>query len=478
VWHSVAMSGAAKRCGRARFGRNVDHVQLTGARRSHHDAVQRLQTSYRAIPAGSPVRLAKPTSNLFRSRAAAGPGLDVSGLTGVLQVDPASRTADVAGMCTYENLVAATLPHGLTPLVVPQLKTITLGGAVSGLGIEAASFRNGLPHESVLELDVLTGAGEIVTAIPGDELFAGFPNSYGTLGYATRLRIELEPVRSHVALRHVRFNDLDELCAAVARIMATRRWNGEHVDYLDGVLFSRTEAYLTLGAQTDHGKTASDYTGMQIYYRSIQQRPRDVLRTHDYLWRWDTDWFWCSGAFGVQHPAIRRLWPARLRRSDVYWKIVALANRVDAENRWEVWRGRPRRERVIQDVEIPLERTAEFLRWFIEHVGIEPVWLCPLRLRGERDWPLYPLEPGRNYVNVGFWSSVPIAPGGTGSETNRAIEKQVDAVGGHKSLYSDSFYSREEFDARYGGEHYAALKQRYDPDQRLLDLYAKAVRRR
>ncbi|HEX2262155.1 MAG TPA: FAD-binding protein, partial [Pseudonocardiaceae bacterium] len=113
--------------------------------------MQRLRASYRAIPAGSPVRLAKRTSNLFRSRAATGtPGLDVSGLTGVLQVDPATRTADVAGMCTYENLVAATLPHGLTPLVVPQLKTITLGGATSGLGIEAASFRNGLPHESVL----------------------------------------------------------------------------------------------------------------------------------------------------------------------------------------------------------------------------------------------------------------------------------------------------------------------------------------
>jgi FAD/FMN-containing dehydrogenase len=109
---------------------------------------------------GAPVRLGKRTSNLFRPRAATGqPGLDVSGLGGVLEVDPASRTAEVAGMCTYENLVAATLPHGLTPLVVPQLKTITLGGAVSGLGIEATSFRNGLPHESVLELDVLTGAG-------------------------------------------------------------------------------------------------------------------------------------------------------------------------------------------------------------------------------------------------------------------------------------------------------------------------------
>jgi FAD/FMN-containing dehydrogenase len=444
--------------------------------------VQRLQASYRAIPAGAPVRLAKRTSNLFRPRTSTDqPGLDVSGLTGVLEVDPASRTAEVAGMCTYANLVAATLPYGLTPLVVPQLKTITLGGAVSGLGIEAASFRNGLPHESVLELDVLTGAGEIITVSPGSadaDLFAGFPNSYGTLGYATRLRIELEPVRSHVALRHVRFDDLDELCAAVAHIMATRAWDGEDVDYLDGVMFSAAESYLTLGRRTDYHGPASDYTGMQIFYRSIQQRRRDVLTTHDYLWRWDTDWFWCSGGLGAQHPVIRALWPARLRRSDVYWKIVALANRFDLENRFEVWRGRPRRERVIQDVEIPLERTAEFLRWFVEQVPIEPVWLCPLRLRGDRNWPLYPLEPGHDYVNVGFWSSVPIPPGGTGSHTNRAIEHQVDALGGHKSLYSESFYSRAEFDARYGGEQYATLKQRYDPDRRLLDLYAKAVRRR
>ena len=462
-----------------RVGRSVVHVQLTGAWRSHHEAVQRLAASYRAIPAGSPVRLAKRTSNLFRPRASTGtPGLDMSGLTGVLEVNPDSRTAEVAGMCTYEDLVAATLPHGLTPLVVPQLKTITLGGAVSGLGIEAASFRNGLPHESVLELDVLTGAGDIVTATPGDELFAGFPNSYGTLGYATRLRIELEPVRSHVALRHVRFDDLDELCAAVARIMVTRQWDGEDIDYLDGVMFSAAESYLTLGRRVEHQGPASDYTGMQIFYRSIQQRRHDVLTTHDYLWRWDTDWFWCSGGLGAQHPVIRALWPARLRRSDVYWKIVALANRFDLENRFEVWRGRPRRERVIQDVEIPVERTAEFLRWFVAHVPIEPVWLCPLRLRGERSWPLYPLEPGRNYVNVGFWSSVPIAPGGTAGDTNREIEHAVDALGGHKSLYSESFYSRAEFDARYGGEQYATLKQRYDPDRRLLDLYAKAVRRR
>ena len=112
-------------------------------------------------------------------------------------------------MCTYEHLVDATLPHGLMPMVVPQLRTITLGGAVTGLGIESSSFRNGLPHESVIEMDILTGDGEIVTATPDGEhadLFAAFPNSYGSLGYAVRLRIELEPVADvrRPAPRHVR----------------------------------------------------------------------------------------------------------------------------------------------------------------------------------------------------------------------------------------------------------------------------------
>ena len=202
----------------------------------------RLVESYARIPAGSPVRLAKRTSNLFRPRAASdAPGLDVSGLGGVVSVDPVARTADVQGMCTYEDLVDVTLQHGLMPLVVPQLRTITLGGAVTGLGIESTSFRNGLPHESVLEMDVFTGAGEVVTARPDNEhadLFATFPNSYGSLGYATRLRIELEPIAPVVALRHVRFDDLGLLAKTVAEITETRTWEGEQVDGLDGVVFA------------------------------------------------------------------------------------------------------------------------------------------------------------------------------------------------------------------------------------------------
>ena len=444
--------------------------------------MERLLASYRAIPSNATVRLAKPTSNLFRAREKSTvKGLDVSGLTGVIAVDPEARTADVAGMCTYEDLVAATLPHGLSPLVVPQLKTITLGGAVTGLGIESASFRNGLPHESVLEMDILTGTGEVLTASNEQhaDLFRAFPNSYGTLGYSVRLKIELEPVKPFVALRHLRFTSMAELVDTMDRIVETGSLDGSPVDYLDGVVFSADESYLSLGVRTTTPGPVSDYTGRDIYYRSIQH-PRgekhDRLTIHDYLWRWDTDWFWCSRAFGAQNPTIRRLWPRRYRRSSFYWKLIGYDRRFDIADRIERRNGRPPLERVVQDIEVPIGRTDEFVHWFLDNVPIEPIWLCPLRLRDDVGWPLYPIAGHHTYVNIGFWSSVPA--GTEEGETNRLIEEKVSELDGHKSLYSDAYYSPEEFNQLYGGETYNTVKKTYDPDARLLDLYAKAVKRR
>lgn len=451
--------------------------------RAHEDAVERMVRSHGAILPGETVRLAKRTSNLFRHRSDSGtPGLDVSGLVGVIEIDAAGRTADVQGMCTYEDLVAATLPYGLIPFVVPQLRTITLGGAVTGLGIESTSFRNGLPHESVLEMDILTGAGEVVTATSDNEharLFETFPNSYGSLGYATRLRIELEPVRQRAALRHLRFHDARALAEAVDVIVATGEHDGIRVDGLDGVAFSPEELYLTLATWTDDARPVSDYTGQQIFYRSLQERTTDLLTMHDYLWRWDTDWFWCSGAFGVQHPVVRRLWPRRWRRSDVYHRLVALDRRYDIVDRIDRRAGRPRRERVIQDIEVTLERLPDFLEWFDAEVGMRPVWLCPLRLRETdgraRGWPSYPLEPGTTYVNVGFWGTVPVGDDAPQGPVNRAIEARVHELGGHKSLYSEAFYPREVFDRLYNGPNLAAVQQQYDPDGRLTPLYDKVV---
>jgi FAD/FMN-containing dehydrogenase len=447
---------------------------------THRAAVTAIEGAYAAIPPGSPVRLAKSTSNLFRFRAdTAVPGLDVAAFDHVLHVSPAERIAVVGGMTTYEDLVAATLRHGLMPLVVPQLKTITLGGAVSGLGIESTSLRSGMPHESVVEMEILTGEGRVVTAAPGNEhaaLYRGFPNSYGTLGYALSLTIELEPVRPFVHLRHFRFSDPQACMDAVARVAADGSYEGHRADFIDGTAFSPGELYLTIGSFSDVAPWRSDYTRERIYYQSVRGPREDFLSIEDYLWRWDTDWFWCSRPFGVQRPLVRRLWPRRYRRSDVYRKLVALYRRNQAVAALESWRGRPPAEAVIQDVEIPVGRCAEFLDFFLSRVGMTPVWMCPLRLRGDQTWPLYPMRPGQAYVNFGFWGTVQLPPGESDGYYNRQIEDKVRELGGHKGLYSTSFYSQEEFWTLYNGSEYAELKQTYDPQGRLSGLYEKCVR--
>ncbi len=174
---------------------------MDAERAAHQARLARVVASLRGDGAGhaAPLGLSKRTSNLFRDRAA-GPKrrLDLGEFTHVLGIDLAAGWVDVEGSIRYESLVDATLPHGVMPAVVPQLKTITVGGAAAGVGIEATSFRQGLVHDTLLDFEVLLPDGSVVACAPGNahgDLFFGFPNSYGTLGYAVRLRLKTIPVR-------------------------------------------------------------------------------------------------------------------------------------------------------------------------------------------------------------------------------------------------------------------------------------------
>ena len=84
----------------------------------------------------------------------------------VLDVDTSTRTIDVEGMTPYTRLADAAFAHGVLTAVVPQLKSITIGGACAGLGIEASSFRYGPVHETVEEIEVLLADGDIVVCTP------------------------------------------------------------------------------------------------------------------------------------------------------------------------------------------------------------------------------------------------------------------------------------------------------------------------
>ncbi|HTS54976.1 MAG TPA: FAD-binding oxidoreductase [Burkholderiales bacterium] len=423
---------------------------------------------------GSNVGLGKPTSNLFRSRERAPrQRLDVSTLHHVLDVDAREGWVNVEAMTPYDALTAVTLEHGVMPCVVPQLKSITIGGAVAGVGIESSSFRYGLVHETLLELEVLLGDGSVVTATPDNEhrdLFFGFPNSYGTLGYALRVKTRVAPVKRFVVLSHLRhsgraayFGQLAELCQR------------PDIDFIDGSVFAPDELYITLGRFVDQAPYCSDYTFERIYYRSIRERETDYLTAAAYLWRWDTDWFWCSKNLAAQNPVVRRLLGRRRLNSRFYTKLMRFNSRWRLMHTLDRLRGQ-QRESVIQDVDIPIEHAAEFLEFFHREIGILPVWICPIRRWNPgHHWTLYPMDGSTTFVNFGFWDVVRSRQAHVPGHFNRLLERKVQELGGIKSLYSDSYFTPAEFWTLYDGEAYRALKQRYDPDGRFQDLYAKCV---
>ena len=419
------------------------------------------------------IRLEKATSNLFRTRdKAGGPKLDVRSLNQVLAVDTKNQVVEVEGMTTYERLVDTCLQQHCMPLVVPQLKSITIGGAVSGIGIESSSFRHGLPHESVSSMEILLPDGEVVTCTPENEhadLFYGIPNSYGTLGYILKLSARTMPVKPFVELRHFRYTDFDDYFAAV------NESSKSDVDFIDGSIFNDRELYLTLGRFTDTAPYTSDYTWLKMFFRSIRERSEDYLSVHDYIWRWDTDWFWCSKNLFVQNLPMRLILGRQRLNSISYQKVMRWNNRVGLTAFINKLLDR-HPEGVVQDVDIPIEKAPDFLRFFLDEIGIRPVWMCPI---GGHDptlrYPLYPLHGDGLFINFGFWDIVPNPDKHETGYFNRKIEAKVSQFGGVKSLYSDAYYDEDNFWQLYDGEQYFKLKQKYDPQGRLKNLYQKCV---
>lgn len=82
------------------------------------------------------------------------------------------------------------------------------------------------------------------------------------------------------------------------------------------------------------------------------------------------------------------------------------------------------------------------------------------------------------YVNFGFWDVLRTRAARPRGHFNRLIEEKAIALGGIKSLYSDSFFPEDEFQPLYGGKAHRILKGKYDPNGVLPDLYAKCVERR
>ncbi len=92
--------------------------------------------------------------------------LDMKSMDRVLSLDEQNRTVDVEAGVVWRDLVHHLKKRSLVPRVLTNNLGVTIGGTVSMAGIGVASFKYGSQGDNVLEMDVVTGAGESVTCGP------------------------------------------------------------------------------------------------------------------------------------------------------------------------------------------------------------------------------------------------------------------------------------------------------------------------
>src|ERR1035437_7581607 len=120
--------------------------------------------------------------------------IDLSRMRGV-RVDPAARTAQVAGGCVWGDVDHATHPFGLAA-ASGILSTTGVGGLTLGGGIGHLSRKFGLSIDNLLEVDMVLADGSFVTANDRQhqDLFWAVRGGGANFGVVTSVTFRLHPV--------------------------------------------------------------------------------------------------------------------------------------------------------------------------------------------------------------------------------------------------------------------------------------------
>jgi cytokinin dehydrogenase len=148
-----------------------------------------------------------------RAQVADGIVIDMSQLRTVHDVE-ADRVVVDAG-ATWSEVLAATLPRGLVPPVLTDYLQLSVGGTLVVGGVGATTTRHGVQSDNVIELDVVTGAGEQTTCSPhhNTDLFDAVRAGLGQVAIITRATLEVVPAPTQVRRFLLFYPDLTSMLA-------------------------------------------------------------------------------------------------------------------------------------------------------------------------------------------------------------------------------------------------------------------------
>jgi hypothetical protein len=400
--------------------------------------------------------------------------VDISGLSNILEVNVAARTAVVEPNVPMDKLVQATLACGLVPPVVMEFPGITVGGGFAGSAGESSSFRFGYFDQTVKSVELILANGDLVRASPSEnpDLFRGASGTAGTLGIATKLELGLIPAKRFVKLAYHRCNTVRDTITAVRR--ATEDSTN---DYVNGIIFSKTLGLVMTGKLTDdlppsvRPQTFSGSWDPWFYLHAKDKamsqhtpseaqpdidRPTDYIPLAEYLFRYDRGSFWVGAQAFAYFPFVPF---NRLTRwfLDDFMHTRMLYRALQGSNMSS--------GQMVQDLSLPYSTAEAFINYTGKSLNSWPLWLCPLKgIEPPTFHPWYcgpsGAGPAQPMINIGLWGAA-----SEGVETfvrqNRDVEKKLTELGGRKVLYSHTYYTEEEFWGLYDRGWYERLREKY-----------------
>jgi FAD/FMN-containing dehydrogenase len=428
----------------------------------HARKVARIAAQLRAHEPGRPVSLRKhapphqvPKRDDLRRR---DEKIDVGDLTAILEIDPVRRVCVAESGVMFMDLVQATLRYGLVPIVVPELKTITIGGAVSGCSIESMSFAHGGFHDTCVEYEVITARGDVITCTPDNEhalVFQMVHGSFGTLGILSKLTFRLVPAKRYVHVVYEKYATLAEYRDAI-----WRHYQARDLDFMDGIIHSPREYVLSVGHFVDEAPYTNRYDWWKVYYQSTSTRAEDYLETYYYFFRYD------RGVTNVRpRSLVGRLLLGRLLDSGT---ALRLAERFH-------WMFDDEHPTVTLDVFVPFGKLEELLTWYEQTFRYYPLWIVPYRRVHDYEWLADSFYAGLTdelFVDVAIYGMKQ-----TGDVNyHKLMEDKLRELGGVKTLISHNYYSRDEFWSTWNKRNYDVVKAITDPDNVFRDLYTKTCK--
>jgi cytokinin dehydrogenase len=270
--------------------------------------------------------------------------LDTSAMAAIHEIDAAGETATVDGGVIWGDLVDATLEHGVMPRVLTNNLGVSIAGTLSMAGLGVASFRYGTQADNVLELQVVTGAGEVVTCSreQNRELFDVVRCGLGQFGIIVRAKIRLRRAKPTVRMYYLLYDDLGTLMEDAQGIMRPgsawasagglcspcpqgMRHIGEGIELGEGMQAFAYWLYpLHLTVELDPGETADDQA-LLAGLRPYRHVHTEDFTQYEFCHRMDPVFeLWRRGGYwDMPHPWMETILPWETAREYIEQVLAA-----------------------------------------------------------------------------------------------------------------------------------------------------------